>query len=171
MKQMLITVGTTKFESLIKAIDNEEFYKLLDDQGFNRLIIQKGFGECIPSKFSKLNLKFLEVKVETLIPNFEDVIDNSDYIISHAGGGNVLESLKHKKKIFVAVNDTLMDNHQVELAETLSKENYLYYVKDLTKIVEDVRKVLENKSNTQLKDYPDFNLDIIPDVIYDMLDI
>lgn len=182
IKNMLISVGTTKFENLIKNIDQKKFYELLDQQKFSKLIIQKGTGEYIPHKYKsdKLVLKNLTVEVHDLLPNFENIIKNSDYIISHAGAGNVLESLKHKKKLFVAVNDLLMDNHQVELAEALEKDNYIFYIKNLSNIVEEVKLVLTsensadlqtNSKNQKLKDYPDFNMDIIPNIIYDMVEI
>jgi beta-1,4-N-acetylglucosaminyltransferase len=174
LKTMLITVGTTKFENLIKNIDQEEFYNLLDRQKFSKLIIQKGIGVYIPHKFKsdKLSLKNITVEVHELLPNFENIIKNSDYIISHAGAGNVLESLKNKKKLFVAVNDMLMDNHQVELAEALEKDKYIFYIKNLSNIIHEVKSVLESEnSDNLLKQYPDFNMEIMPNVIYDMLEI
>ncbi len=169
-KTLLITVGTTKFENLIKAIDEEDFYKLLDSHKFTKLIIQKGMGEYIPSKFKNLSLANLKVEVEQLMKDFNLVIKESDYIISHAGAGNVLEALQNKKKLFVVVNDSLMDNHQVELAEALNNENYVFYIKNVKNILSDFKNVLDNDKNT-LKAYPEFNLDIIPNVIYEMLDI
>ena len=39
-KQILITVGTTKFENLIKAIDSEKFYEMLINNGFTKIIFQ-----------------------------------------------------------------------------------------------------------------------------------
>ena len=39
-KQILITVGTTKFENLIKAIDNEKFYEMIINNGFTKIIKQ-----------------------------------------------------------------------------------------------------------------------------------
>ena len=44
-KQILITVGTTKFENLIKAIDTEKFYEMIIKYKFTKIIIQKGTGE------------------------------------------------------------------------------------------------------------------------------
>jgi beta-1,4-N-acetylglucosaminyltransferase len=170
-KQFLVTVGTTKFENLIKCIDTEEFYKLLDDHKFTKLIIQKGFGEYIPSKFKDLKLQNLQVQVEQLLSNFDVIIKNSNYIISHGGAGNVLEALQNKNKLFVVVNDLLMDNHQVELAESLSKDNYVFYVKNCQEVYKDVKNVLEGPEKYKLNEYPNFNLDVIPNVIYEMLEI
>ena len=172
-KQFLITVGTTKFEKLIMAIDNEEFYNLLDENGFTNLIIQKGFGDYTPNKFKNLIFKNLFVNVETLLSDFENIIKNSEFIISHAGAGNILEALKYKKKLFVAVNDLLMDNHQVELAEALKKDNYIFYISQLdNKVIYNmVKNVLENENKFKLDEYPNFNTEIIPNLIYEMLDI
>jgi beta-1,4-N-acetylglucosaminyltransferase len=170
-KQFLVTVGTTKFENLIKSIDTEEFYKLLDNHKFTKLIIQKGFGEYIPSKFKNIKLLNLQVQVEQLIYNFDVIIKNSDYIISHGGAGNVLEALQNKNKLFVVVNDLLMDNHQVELAESLSKDNYVFYIKNCQDVIKDVKNILENPEKFTYNMYPNFNLDVIPAVIYEMLEI
>lgn len=169
MKQVLVTVGTTKFENLIKNLDNEEFYLLLEKIGIEKLIIQKGTGNYCPHKWKNLNLKNLKVEVHEILYNFENVIKSSEFVISHGGAGIILESLKNKKILFVAVNDQLMDNHQVELAESLYKDNYIFYLRDLSKAVEDIKNIIENKS--KLTSYPEFNFDIIPGIIYEMLDI
>jgi beta-1,4-N-acetylglucosaminyltransferase len=169
-KQMLITVGTTKFENLIKAIDRSEFYNLLDKNGFTDLVIQKGIGEYEPNEYKNINFNNLKITVGKLFNNFEEVIRQSEIVISHGGAGIILESLKNGKKLIVVVNDTLMDNHQTELAETLVKDGYAYFCKDLGKVTEFVDDILVGKSK-ELNVYPQFNLDAIPNVIYEMLDI
>ena len=73
MKQILLTVGTTNFDILITALDNEEFYTLLDKNGFTKLILQIGnTGNYTPSAFKNLNLKSLNVEVVKLVPKFEE---------------------------------------------------------------------------------------------------
>ena len=42
-------------------------------------------------------------------------------MISHAGAGTCIEVLQTGKTLAVIVNDSLMDNHQVELAEKLAE--------------------------------------------------
>lgn len=170
-KQILITVGTTKFEKLIQAIDEESFYNFFDNLKFDKLIIQKGHGEYIPNKFKNLKLENLKVEVHNLLNNFENVIKESEYVISHAGAGIILESLKNKKKVFVVVNDTLMDNHQTELAEALCKDDYVFYVKKAEDVVEQVKNTISNISSQSWQAYPDFSCDAIPNVIYEMLEI
>ena len=170
-KQILITVGTTKFENLIEAIDNEEFYYFFDNLNFDKMIIQKGKGEYIPNKFLNLKLENLKIEIYEILPNFEQIIKNSEYIISHGGAGIILESLKNKKKLFVAVNDTLMDNHQIELASSLEKDNYIYYIKDLNNLVDNIQQIIKEEKKNKLSIYPDINYNAIPDLIYGMLDI
>jgi len=44
-----------------------------------------------------------------------------------AGSGSIMESLRLHKKLVVVVNEDLMDNHQIELAQALSERQYLCY--------------------------------------------
>lgn len=52
---------------------------------------------------------------------------NADLIVSHAGAGSCLEALENKRKLLVIINETLMDNHQEELARALKEKHYLEY--------------------------------------------
>jgi len=168
LKQILVTVGTTKFENLIKSIDNNEFYETIINHKFNKIIIQKGTGEYIPKNYEKYKDK-IDIQICTILNDFENIIKNSYLIISHAGAGILLESLKNKRNVIVCVNDTLMDNHQIELASSLDKEGYVHYCKNLNEIVNDIKLILEKKK--EIKIYPEFNYLVIPNVIYNMLGI
>lgn len=49
---------------------------------------------------------------------------NADLIIGHGGAGTVMESLSFNKPLVVVVNDTLLHNHQIELAERLAIDEH-----------------------------------------------
>ena len=47
------------------------------------------------------------------------------YLLTYLGAGTTLEVLRQHKPLIVAINEDLMDNHQIELADQLFHENYL----------------------------------------------
>jgi len=49
MKYVLVTVGTTQFVDLVKAIENIEVHKILKNQGFERIFVQ--FGSASVNEF------------------------------------------------------------------------------------------------------------------------
>lgn len=44
-----------------------------------------------------------------------------------SGSGSILEALRYQKRIIVVPNETLMDNHQVELAEEMHRQKYVIH--------------------------------------------
>ena len=48
-KTAFVTVGSTKFDALIKAVDDMEVVAALQRRGFQRLVIQLGSGAYLPS--------------------------------------------------------------------------------------------------------------------------
>ncbi len=54
-------------------------------------------------------------------------IASASLVISHAGAGTCLEVQAAKKPHIVVVNEQLMDNHQLELAEKLAEGGHLIH--------------------------------------------
>ncbi len=48
---LLVTVGTTRFDALIKEIDTPRVYKLLWKAGFKSISFQIGAGSYVPKKW------------------------------------------------------------------------------------------------------------------------
>ena len=70
-----------------------------------------------------------KVQVVEFLPSLDGALQEAALVISHAGAGSVFESLSLGKPTLVVVNESLMDNHQVELAETLAASGHVAWTK------------------------------------------
>ncbi|GAB64476.1 glycosyltransferase [Plasmodium cynomolgi strain B] len=128
-KILFVTVGSHKFDELIKQIDTKEFHSFLRCEGFTKMNMQIGEGTYEPKLIYRHNsnneeflkrVKFFRYKKD-LVKHFQ----KADLILSHAGAGTTIEGLRMKKKMLIVVNDKLMDNHQLEFALFLRSLNCL----------------------------------------------
>lgn len=106
--RIFVTVGTFRFDELIKLIDN------LASTSSHTFTCQLGIGEykpknCIWFEFSS---------------NFEDFISDADLVITHAGAGTVYSLLEQHKNIIVIPNTFRIDQHQLELARYVKENNF-----------------------------------------------
>ncbi len=104
---ILVTIGTTAFDSLIKEID-QTFPKSTD------ILLQIADGVYKP-----VNFPFI-----TFSNNIDEYYHKSELIICHAGAGTVYKLLEMGKKIIVVPNMTRSDPHQRELADFVKSNNY-----------------------------------------------
>jgi beta-1,4-N-acetylglucosaminyltransferase len=116
MSLVFVTVGSTRFDALIEKINAPEFIKLLNAQGFGKIVIQHGD--------SPISNKLSQVEYFDYKSSISEFIDSASLIISHAGAGTSLEALRADKKLIVVPNESLLDNHQLELANKLAEEGY-----------------------------------------------
>lgn len=97
----------------------------------------------------------VELKLFQFAPDLRSYIRSADVVISHAGSGTILDTLRMKPNtpaLVVVPNTSLMDNHQVELAEALGNENYLT-VGSEDSLAEDVARACRTKREA----FPDFD--------------
>lgn len=123
-KKIFITVGTTRFDLLCDYIVTEPVLTALKKIGCKEITFQIGNSNAEPGEFEKNGIKITMYRFKDSIL---DDIKNADLVISHAGAGSCLESLEANKPLLVVVNEDLMDNHQLELAEQLQIDSHLYY--------------------------------------------
>lgn len=62
-RTVFVTVGTTSFDSLVKAVDTQEVKDQLSRKGYTHLLIQMGRGVYIPTKV-------IEIQVVATLINF-----------------------------------------------------------------------------------------------------
>lgn len=128
---VLVTVGTTKFDALVKAVDSTAVADALVARGYTRLVIQKGAGKHqvqtllpVGSQHHQLS-NGLQVQVFEFAPSLAEYMQAADLIISHAGSGSIFEALRLRKPLVAVPNPILMDNHQAELANHLARLDYI----------------------------------------------
>lgn len=140
----LVTVGTTEFEQLIDIIDNENFISNLTQTNIKKITLQIGKGK-LPYNFllkdkskefySKLlvdidnmqndtiltvNLYNININILRYSSNLPQLMSEHDLVIGHLGAGTLLELNLMNHPYLAIVNDSLQDNHQIELAIALN---------------------------------------------------
>jgi UDP-N-acetylglucosamine transferase subunit ALG13 len=132
---IFVTVGTQKFQfdRLFKELD-----RLVENGIINEEIVaQAGFTNYKPIHFNTVGLVSAE--------KMDEFINNSRFVLSHAGTSSIIKSLAMNKKVIVVPRlqeyDEHVDNHQLEIAEVFSKKNLIsvcYKIDDLEDIIMNI---------------------------------
>ncbi|EME29042.1 beta-1,4-N-acetylglucosaminyltransferase [Galdieria sulphuraria] len=121
LRKVFVTVGSTSFDELIITINNQSCLAAMHSRGVEEIKVQYGNGKVLPRTSYKEKLKMESFQYKSSIV---EEFNWADLVISHGGAGSVLESLRAKKKLIIVVNKKLMDNHQLELAEAMTRNGY-----------------------------------------------
>lgn len=124
----LVTVGTTEFDALVSALEAgaADVVGALRRCGFGRLVVQFGRGSVEPAALRReARAAGLAFESFRLSDRFGPYVEAASLVVSHAGAGSILEALRARKALLVVVNETLMGNHQVELASALEELGHL----------------------------------------------
>jgi beta-1,4-N-acetylglucosaminyltransferase len=117
-KRIFVTVGSTRFDELISIVDSPAFISLASNLGYTEITAQIG-------NFDR-TVKNLTHSFPYAKPNeMKCLFEGADLVIGHAGAGTIMEVLRIGKPLLVVVNDSLMANHQTEVADALCKRNLL----------------------------------------------
>ncbi|CAI4039225.1 hypothetical protein SMKI_07G2030 [Saccharomyces mikatae IFO 1815] len=154
-KTIFVTCGATiPFPKLVSCVLSNGFCQELIQYGFVRLIVQ--FGRNYGSEFENTVQEYGGQKEDKMIPierlgcdhsarqytlmdgkleviGFDfstkmqsTIRDYSDLVVSHAGTGSILDSLRLNKPLIICVNDSLMDNHQQQIADKFVELGYVW---------------------------------------------
>ncbi|XP_014664298.1 PREDICTED: UDP-N-acetylglucosamine transferase subunit ALG13 homolog [Priapulus caudatus] len=145
-KSVFVTVGTTCFDRLIMTVITPDFCKVLHSIGYDKVVLQAGRGifDSDVKMVEGLQLEYYRFK-----NSIADDIGSADLVISHAGAGTVLETLDAGKPLIVVINEELMGNHQLELAEQLYTNGHLFYATCSTLVT-----TLQSMNMENLKPFP-----------------
>jgi Uncharacterized conserved protein len=146
---VFLTVGSTRFDSLVQTVLSETVLSSLRLKGYTDLIVQCGKSnfdlENSVRLMDTLRLQKAGVAIEIwqYRPSLQLVYEKVDLVISHAGimpdplnavskthgrrigSGTILDVLRLGIPLIVVPNPTLLDNHQEELASMLAKQGHL----------------------------------------------
>jgi len=125
---IFVTVGTTKFDNLIKTVDKK--LKDLDSE----ITMQISNGEYKPKNF-----EFFEYTKD-----IKKYFIESDIIITHAGAGSIYELLELEKKIIIVPNLDRIDKHQKDIANYMDSNGYAKKLDSFDRLIETIDFVVNN---------------------------
>jgi beta-1,4-N-acetylglucosaminyltransferase len=137
--KVLVSVGTYKFDELIKKIDDIAF-----DQKYE-FTCQIGQGSYVPKNCESFSFS----------NNFAEKVDKSDVIITHAGAGTVYSLLENKKNLIVVPNTDRVDKHQLEIAQFVSDNKYClscFEVNDIESFLRQVDRFIAHEKASYEKE-------------------
>jgi len=119
------------FSRLIKAMDEAALSLNFSKED---IFAQIGTSEYVPKHICFE--RFIEKNI------YDEKINACDLLIAPAAAGTVFSSLKARKKIIVVTrlheHGEIIDNHQIELAAILAKQNFVLYAEDLALLPEKI---------------------------------
>ena len=138
---VFVIIGTQKqpFNRLIKMLDESK--ELLNEE----IVIQRGYTNIESDKYKSFD--FVDEE------SFKSNIEKSDLIITQAGVGSIMNSLKYNKKIIVVPRLTKykehIDDHQIQIANKFENLGYVNYLKENDKLDD----VILNIKHKEIKEY------------------
>ncbi|AGO13826.1 AaceriAGL042Wp [[Ashbya] aceris (nom. inval.)] len=152
-KTVVVTCGATvPFPGLVNAVLERKVLSEMAHCGFLRVMVQygRGFAEEFERRVSALEAVHEACDLEELrgcdaqawrwqgleIIGFafhvqlERLIGSqAALVVSHAGTGSILDALRQQKPLIVCVNETLLDNHQEQIARRFEALGHLWAIR------------------------------------------
>lgn len=118
------------FDRLIKAVGE------ISKQSKEKFLVQTGNSNVQPK-----NCDYRKFFTPT---ELEKKIQESSLVITHAGAGSIINSLKNKKHTIVVPREKKfnehVNDHQIDLAQALYKEKKVVMCRDVKKLQEKINK-------------------------------
>lgn len=123
MRALVLSGATVPYDELILAITPQIVQQLMK-AGYTKIEMQYGHSK---KAFEEGPGRDPRIHGFAFDPAIGDLVAASQLVISHAGTGSILDCLRNgdRKRLVVVVNEKLMDNHQIEVAEQLNGHQLL----------------------------------------------
>ncbi|KAK4556541.1 N-acetylglucosaminyldiphosphodolichol N-acetylglucosaminyltransferase catalytic subunit alg13 [Recurvomyces mirabilis] len=162
-KTCFVTIGATaSFAALVKAVLSTRFLTALKEQRYDELLVQYGqdgkemFETAVKGVQSVGGIKIHGFGIDEnglgrYMRQARGKEGQEGVVIAHAGSGTILEALRIQVPLIIVPNSDLLDNHQVELAEALSEQEYVVHghLENLPKALQDAEQL-----RTRQKQWP-----------------
>ncbi len=132
---VFVTVGTQKqsFKRIFSLVEHSTQLR------FEEIVAQSGNTEFVSKKIEMI--KFMDNT------KFEELIEESDFVICHGGVGSIFTSLLKGKKVLAVPRLSKygehVDDHQIEICEELENLGYIIYYRDEENFDECIKKMKE----------------------------
>ncbi|KAF0482064.1 glycosyl transferase [Gigaspora margarita] len=161
-KTVFVTVGSTGFDQVISLLTSSPSLQILKSLGYTKLNIQ--YGKSRETYNEAMKICNIPNEIQIIGYDYKTSLDQdmseSDLIISHAGSGSILESLRLNKPLIVVINENLMNNHQAELAVELGNKGYLVYSS-----TSNLLEILKSKAYENLISFPEPDATIFTNIL------
>jgi beta-1,4-N-acetylglucosaminyltransferase len=149
--KILVTVGTTTFDSLVEYIDKEKPFHQFDIEF-----------QIANGKYTPVNHRYFRfVDPAEIISKYE----SSDIIITHAGIGTVIQLLEMKKRLIAVPNLERVDKHQMDLSAFIARNRYALVAYDFSQLGMFIE-IYESIRFNQFSKIPFFKADEIREFFY-----
>ncbi len=156
---ILVTLGTQdkKFTRLLEEIDKLIQEKVINDE----VIVQAGYS----SDYQSSNMKIFDLINKE---DFDKLISECDYLITHGGVGAILTGLKYNKKIIAIPRlkkyKEHVNDHQLQIINNFQEEGYIIGSMDVKDLKDAVLKI-KNFRPKEFKSNKDKALKTIKELI------
>lgn len=125
-----VTVGSTRFDGLVQRALSDTVINVLRSKGYSKIIVQCGNSDFDTALYERDGEAWFRRDDEDVVvwrfkPSLNEEYRQADLIISHAGSGTILDVLRMGKPLIVIPNESLLHNHQAELASALANLRHL----------------------------------------------
>lgn len=141
---IFITVGSQKFQfnRLLKKIDE----MLIDGQIKDEVFAQIGYSDYIP-----INYRYTDFLKQE---EFNKKVVESSFIITHAGTGAIINSLKREKKVIAVARmkkyKEHVDDHQIQIANEFKELGFIEAVYEIDELFNAIKNVTKKTYNTYI---------------------
>jgi UDP-N-acetylglucosamine:LPS N-acetylglucosamine transferase len=83
--QVFVTVGSTRFDSLVRTILSEPLLLVLHSKRYSKLVVQRGNSQLDPETPSTYHHAGVDIEIWQFKDSLNDDYEQADLVISHAG--------------------------------------------------------------------------------------